>query len=210
MRHRQILKRSFDAGLCVLAAPLLVPLCILIAVAIRVDSHGPVFFVQRRAGKGGRVFNIIKFRTMHHGLDPMHHEARMQRYVRGETEVPSEATTTFKPFRPDEVTRVGGFLRETSLDELPQLVNVIKGDMSLVGPRPNVCYEVDAYKRWHRARLGVLPGITGLAQLRGRSRTSFDEIVRNDIEYITNQTLSLDVKILWWTIAAVISRNGAE
>ena len=210
MRHRHLLKRSFDTGLCLLAAPLLLPLCLLIALAIRIDSRGPVFFIQRRTGKGGQVFNIIKFRTMTHGLDPTDHAARMQRFVRGDTEVTADESATFKPFRPEEVTRVGRFLRETSLDELPQLVNVIKGDMSLVGPRPNVCYEVDAYKLWHRERLRVLPGITGLAQLRGRSRTSFDEIVRNDLEYITKQTLSLDVKILWWTNAAVISRNGAE
>ena len=210
MRHHQALKRCFDVGTCLLAAPLLLPLGIAIALAIRLDSSGPVFFVQRRAGKGGRVFNLIKFRTMRDGLDSTDHQVRMQQFVRGESAGNLVAGATFKPFRADEVTRVGRFLRETSLDELPQLINVIKGEMSLVGPRPNVCYEVDAYKIWHRERLRVLPGITGLAQVRGRSRMSFDDIVRHDIEYISKQTLGLDLKILWWTLAAVVSRSGAE
>lgn len=156
------------------------------------------------------MFNLIKFRTMRDGLDSTDHQVRMQQFVRGESAGNLVAGATFKPFRADEVTRVGRFLRETSLDELPQLINVIKGEMSLVGPRPNVCYEVDAYKIWHRERLRVLPGITGLAQVRGRSRMSFDDIVRHDIEYISKQTLGLDLKILWWTLAAVVSRSGAE
>ena len=116
----------------------------------------------------------------------------------------------FKPFDKNHVTPIGRILRKTSLDELPQLINVLKGQMSLVGPRPNVVWEVEEYKGWHKERLEVLPGITGLAQVKGRSGILFDEIVEYDIEYIENQSLMLDLKILWWTFAAVLVGKGAH
>ena len=118
--------------------------------------------------------------------------------------------TVYKPFTESQVTRVGRILRKTSLDELPQLWNILKGDMSLVGPRPNVPWEVEAYKNWHRDRLNVLPGITGLAQVRGRSAIDFDTIARHDIEYVRRISLGLDLHIAIKTISSVISGNGAH
>jgi lipopolysaccharide/colanic/teichoic acid biosynthesis glycosyltransferase len=114
------------------------------------------------------------------------------------------------PFQERQLTRVGRILRKTSLDELPQLFNVIKGDMSLVGPRPNVPWEVEEYRDWHRERLGVLPGITGLAQISGRSGITFDDIVRYDIDYIENQNFVMDLRILWLTVTSVMTGNGAH
>jgi lipopolysaccharide/colanic/teichoic acid biosynthesis glycosyltransferase len=116
----------------------------------------------------------------------------------------------YKPIQASQITRVGRILRKTSLDELPQIFNVLKGEMSLVGPRPNVPWEVDEYRGWHNERLEVLPGITGLAQVRGRSASNFKTIVDHDIEYIENQSLVLDLKTLWWTVEAVISGNGSS
>lgn len=116
----------------------------------------------------------------------------------------------FKPFDSSQVTRVGRILRKTSLDELPQILNVLRGDMSFIGPRPNVPWEVEAYKSWHWKRLEVLPGITGLAQVRGRSSICFDEIVTNDVEYIEKMSLSQDLKVLWWTVTSVMTGKGAS
>lgn len=206
----QPLKRILEIILCLLALPIIAPLALLIALAIRLDSSGPVLFIQDRVGKDGHLFKIYKFRTMHHNVDRSAHQAYMKEYISGQMKLDGDPSQVFKPFKANEVTRVGKILRKTSLDELPQLVNVLKGEMSFVGPRPNVTWEVDAYTEWHAERLRVLPGITGLAQVRGRSKITFDEIVRYDIEYIEKQSLALDVQILWWTVASVLFRNGAE
>jgi len=208
--YPKTLKRALDLCTCLLAAPFLLPLGILLAVLIRLDSHGSVFFIQPRAGKDGSIFPLVKFRTLVEDVDQVAHGERMQSFIRGEAETLGPGRATFKPFDADQVTRVGAVLRRTSLDELPQFFNVIAGDMSLVGPRPNVCKEVEAYEPWHCGRLAALPGITGLAQVRGRSAVSFDEIVRNDLEYIEKQSLWLDLKILWWTFATVLCGAGAE
>ena len=199
-----------DLLICLTAAPFLLVIGIVLAVAIRLDSPGPVFFIQKRVGKGSRLFHLIKFRTMHTDIDDQPHREFMQQYVSGRIHETRTRDGTFKPFEDDQVTRIGRFLRKTSLDELPQLINVIKGEMSLVGPRPNVCWEVEAYQPWHLKRLDVLPGITGLAQIRGRSRITFDEIVRHDLEYISKRSLILDLKILWWTAAQVGLGRGAK
>jgi lipopolysaccharide/colanic/teichoic acid biosynthesis glycosyltransferase len=184
----------------------------MIALAIRWDSHGSVFFVQERIGKGGRRFRMIKFRTMYPNFDDSPHRQFMKAYINGKIKAgasSAEGDQLFKPFSPAQVTKLGRFLRKTSLDELPQLVNVLKGEMSLVGPRPNVPWEVEAYQDWHLERLEVTPGITGLAQVRGRSSLNFDDIVKADIEYVKNQSLGLDLKILWWTFLIALWGKGA-
>jgi lipopolysaccharide/colanic/teichoic acid biosynthesis glycosyltransferase len=145
---------------------------------------------------------------MYHNLDTSAHRAFMKAFVNGQIQG-DQGKTVFKPFEQNQVTRVGRLLRKTSLDELPQLINVFKGEMGLVGPRPNVPWEVEEYRAAHQERLEVLPGITGLAQVRGRSGITFDEIVQYDIEYIEKHCLTLDLKILWWTFASVLFGKGA-
>lgn len=207
--YYQIAKRVLEIILCLISVPFLMPVGLLIAIAVRLDSPGSVFFVQERIGKGGRRFKMIKFRTMHYNLDDNSHRVYMKAYINGHSVSPGE-NMVFKPFDTNQVTRVGRFLRKTSLDELPQLINVLRGEMSIVGPRPNVPWEVEEYRGWHIERLEVAPGITGLAQIRGRSSISFDEIVQYDIEYIKKQSLKLDLKILWWTIASILAGKGAH
>lgn len=202
-------KRVLDLILCLLALPLVLPLLALCALAIRLDSPGPILFVQERIGKGGHRFRMCKFRTMRAGLDTSAHCEFMKAYVRGRVQRDGDRRT-FKPITSSQITRVGRLLRKTSLDELPQLINVLRGEMSIVGPRPNVPSEVQEYYPWHYARLEILPGITGLAQVRGRSTVDFNTLVRNDIKYIENQSFSLDLHILWWTCTSVLGAQGAE
>ena len=147
---------------------------------------------------------------MHYNIDDSSHRVFMKKYVNGQIANNNGSHRVFKPFKSNQITRIGRILRKTSLDELPQVINVLKGDMSLVGPRPNVPWEVEAYHGWHIERLEVLPGITGLAQVRGRSGITFDQIVRYDIEYIEKQGLKLDLQILWWTFTSVLFGSGAE
>jgi lipopolysaccharide/colanic/teichoic acid biosynthesis glycosyltransferase len=209
-KEYQIAKRVMDLALCLLAMPLALPLLAICALAIHLDSPGPVFFVQERIGKGGRRFRMCKFRTMRHNLDDSYHRTFMKAFVNGRIGDDENGGAIYKPIQASQVTRVGRILRKTSLDELPQLINVLKGEMSLVGPRPNVLWEFEEYKGWHTERLEVLPGITGLAQVRGRSGINFDSIVKYDIEYIERQSLALDLRILWWTVVSVLLEEGAK
>ncbi len=192
-------KRVMDVILCLLILPLALPIMAICALVIYFDSRGPVFFVQARIGKGGRPFRLYKFRTMKVDFDDSNCRAFMQAFVKGELAGEEAGNEVFKPARSSPITRVGRILRKTSFDELPQLINVLKGEMSLVGPRPNVPCEVEVYRQWHHERLEILPGITGLAQVRGRSSIRFESIVRFDVEYLEKQSLALDLKILWWT-----------
>ena len=201
-------KRVADLLIAVVALLILWPLLVVIALLVKLDSAGPALFLQTRIGKDGRPFRVIKFRTMRHNVDNTAHKAFMRSFVRGEI-CPSQASNAlYKPFDQAEVTRIGRILRRTSFDELPQLLNVLKGEMSLVGPRPNVPWEVAEYKEWHMERLAVLPGITGLAQVNGRSSIVFDTIVQYDIAYVRNQDPWLDLKILWRTFATVREPHG--
>jgi len=204
----QIVKRVMDVGFCLVILPMVLPLMIICAVVIYLDSPGPVFFVQERIGKGGRLFRMYKFRTMQPKFDDSHHRAFMKAFVSGQA-VNENGKRIYKPIKPSQVTSFGRILRKTSLDELPQLINVLKGEMSWVGPRPNVPWEVEEYQFWHHERLEVLPGITGLAQVRGRSGIPFDRIVQCDVEYLEKQSLAMDIKILWWTAASVLGGRGA-
>ncbi len=207
--YYQTVKRFCELILCLILIPVIVPIGFLIAIAIRFNSPGPIFFVQERIGKGGRPFKMIKFRTMRTNVNTEAHQHFMRAFVNGQVSENSEHKT-FKPFKSYEVTSVGRILRKTSLDELPQIINVFRGEMSFVGPRPNVPYEVEAYHGWHKERLEVVPGITGLAQVRGRSDITFDRIVEYDIEYVEKQSLMLDLKIMWWTFTSVLLAKGAH
>jgi lipopolysaccharide/colanic/teichoic acid biosynthesis glycosyltransferase len=182
---------------------------VIISLGIVIDSPGFPIFIQDRVGKGGRMFRLYKFRTLRHDHDDRWDRTFMQAFVAGDIHGITSLQTTYKPIAKGSVTRVGKLLRKTSLDELPQLFNVLKGEMSLIGPRPNVPWETEKYQAWHYERLDVLPGITGLAQVQGRSNITFDEIAKHDIFYVRNQSLSLDLWVLWRTLVIVLTGKGA-
>ncbi len=194
------LKRALDLSLVILFMPLWGTLSLLIMLLIKLDSPGPVIFTQTRIGRKGRPIEFLKFRTMVANAE----ELKAQLLAKNERH-----GAAFKMKNDPRVTRVGRWLRKTSLDELPQLWNVLRGEMSLVGPRPAVPEEVAEYEPWHKRRFEVQPGITGLWQATGRSDTSFDEMVRLDIYYAEHWSLGLDLRILLLTIPAVISGRGA-
>lgn len=213
-------KRLMDITLAIFLLIVLSPIMILIALLIVIDSRGPVIFSQVRVGskrwtRDGfsywqrNLFTCYKFRTMIHNADPSVHEDFVAAFVDGHLG-PTDNNTPYKLCNDSRVTRLGKVLRKTSLDELPQLINVLRGQMSLVGPRPDVPYAVKHYKTWHYERLAALPGLSGLWQTKGRSRVSFDEMASLDIEYIRNQSLLLDLKIMFLTIPAILSGKGAE
>lgn len=193
-------KRLLDVALAAAGMLVAIPLLAVAAVAIKLDSPGPVFHRAARVGKGGRRFTFLKLRSMRADAE----ELRGLLLHRNITKGP-----TFKLHDDPRVTRVGRFLRKTSLDELPQLFHVLSGDMSLVGPRPPFPEEVEHYEPWMRRRLEVRPGLTCLWQIRGRSDLPFDEWMRLDVEYVERYSFLLDVKILALTIPAVLSGRGA-
>jgi lipopolysaccharide/colanic/teichoic acid biosynthesis glycosyltransferase len=203
-------KRLLELALCLLLLPIAVPVLALFSLLIVLDSPGPSMLVETRVGKRGRRFRMYKLRTMAWRVDDIVDRAWMRALVNVETGQVESERVVFKPFRESQVTRVGRILHRTSLDELPQLINVLKGEMSLIGPRPSVPWQVDAYKDWHRERLKVSPGITGLAQVNGRTCISFDRIVKYDLEYIESQSLRMDLMILWLTVRSVIRADGAH
>jgi exopolysaccharide biosynthesis polyprenyl glycosylphosphotransferase len=209
----RVIKRAMDlVGSC-LGLIALSPMFLGIAVAIKLSSPGPVLFRQRRIGQHGVPFTFVKFRSMYTANDSAIHKEYVKRLIAGNVHGGvSEAgdTVVYKITEDPRVTRVGRFLRRTSLDELPQLLNVLRGEMSLVGPRPPIPYEVDSYDIWHRRRvLEVKPGITGLWQVNGRSALPFDDMVRLDLKYAEVWSVWLDIKILLQTPHAVVSRDGA-
>jgi lipopolysaccharide/colanic/teichoic acid biosynthesis glycosyltransferase len=212
-RTYQYLKRGLDCFVSLAALLCFAPLLGAIAVAIKLTSSGPVLFRQQRFGEDLRPFTFYKFRSMHANCDDTIHKAYVTRLIAGCLDVPSETVeerTVLKITRDPRVTSLGKFLRRTSLDELPQLWNVLRGDMSLVGPRPCLSYELEQYSARHTLRLiGVKPGITGLWQVSGRSTLSFDEMVKLDLVYVKESSFWLDVKILLRTPLAVISGLGA-
>jgi lipopolysaccharide/colanic/teichoic acid biosynthesis glycosyltransferase len=211
-KHYRFAKRVFDLTVCFLLLPFLLPFLALISLAIIIESPGSPIFVQERVGFGNWRFKMYKFRSMWSNHTGAKQRTFMQMYVEGKISddtLGDERVAKYKPLQPKDITKVGRLLRKTSLDELPQIFNVIKGEMSLIGPRPNVLWEVEVYKPWHFERLQALPGITGLAQVMGRSDISFDEIARYDIQYVKNQALYLDFWIVWQSIKAIIGGNGA-
>lgn len=203
-------KRAMDVAMCLLALPFLLVLMGIIAMLIVLDSPGSPFFVQERIGKDGRPFRMYKFRTMRADYRDDKDQAYMRAFVAGQLIERADGQDAInKPIRTQDITRVGRVLRKASLDELPQIFNVLGGDMSLIGPRPNVPWEVECYKEWHRERLAVLPGISGLAQVQGRSTLTFDEIAAYDIEYVRTMSLATDMTILVDTVRSVFSGKGA-
>jgi lipopolysaccharide/colanic/teichoic acid biosynthesis glycosyltransferase len=197
---QRVLKRALDVTGATIGLVLLGPLLAAVAVLVRVIDGGPVLFVQERAGLDGVPFRIVKFRTMRIGADAERAELRARNEVAG--------GASFKLADDPRVTRSGRFLRRTSLDELPQLWNVLLGEMSLVGPRPHPFDDVAGYDDWHFRRLSVKPGLTGLWQVSARSDPDFDTWVRLDLEYIDSWSLGLDIRILAATIPALLRTDG--
>ncbi len=199
-------KRGMDIAGSLAALALLSPVFLIIAAGIKLNSRGPVFFRQKRLGKYGREFTFLKFRSMHVASDHHIHKQYTENLIRGK----AAKSGVYKMQNDPRITSFGRFLRMTSLDELPQFINVLLGQMSLVGPRPPIPYEFECYDLWHRRRvLEAKPGITGLWQVNGRSRTTFDEMVRMDLQYVRTQSVWLDLKILIKTPIAVVSGDGA-
>ena len=209
------IKRIMDTIGSALALLFLSPLILLIAIAIKLTSKGPVFFRQKRVGQYGEQFVFLKFRSMYVNNDASEHKAYVKKLIAGSAQSqPSNGNGNgngvYKLTKDSRITRIGSFLRKTSLDELPQFINVLKGEMSLVGPRPAIAYEVEAYDIWHRRRvLEAKPGITGLWQVNGRSRIKFDDMVRLDLRYAKTWSPWMDLKILMRTPVAVVFGDGA-
>jgi exopolysaccharide biosynthesis polyprenyl glycosylphosphotransferase len=208
-KHRSlysVAKRVVDIAGSLSALVLFSPLLLIIPILVKLSSSGPVLFKQRRLGQWGKEFRCLKFRTMYVDNNPEIH----QNYIRDLVENRTDSNGVYKIVNDPRVTPIGRVLRKTSLDELPQFLNVLIGDMSLVGPRPPIPYEVEVYKSWHKRRvIEVKPGITGLWQIEGRSRTTFDEMVRLDLRYVRQQSLWLDLKILFKTPRALVTGHGA-
>ncbi len=207
-----LVKRTIDILGSLLALALFSPLFLLIAILVKLTSKGPILFRQERLGQFGRTFTFLKFRSMQAANDPKIHHEFMKSVIKGayDGKVDANGKPVYKMTNDPRTTRVGRLLRRTSLDELPQFINVLKGDMSLVGPRPPLAYEYREYDVWHRRRvLEIKPGITGLWQVEGRSRVRFDDMVRLDLQYARGWSLWLDVQILWKTPRAVMFGNGA-
>lgn len=214
-KQHDFIKRSLDflgAGVALMTFS---PLFLAIAVAIKATSKGPVIFRQTRIGMHGQPFTFLKFRSMYTDRDETPHIDYIKNYINGK---PAEGTKrenggneVYKLTEDPRITPVGRLIRKTSLDELPQFINVLKGDMSLVGPRPPLPYECDMYDTWHKRRLRqVKPGITGLWQVHGRSSTTFDDMVRLDLKYVAERSLWMDIKIMLKTPGAVITCKGAH
>lgn len=199
-RRWRIVKRLFDVTLAIVLLPLLVPVLALCALAIRLDSPGPIVFRQKRTGLNGQRFSIFKFRTMVRNAEEL--KARL-------AHLNVLQPPDFKIPDDPRITRIGKLLRKTSLDELPQLLNILKGEMSFVGPRPT-SFSAVTYDIWHGERLDVIPGLTGLWQISGRGETEFDIRLRQDIEYIREWSLWLDMKLLFLTVFAVLKQRGAH
>jgi exopolysaccharide biosynthesis polyprenyl glycosylphosphotransferase len=199
------LKRAFDLVLGGLSLMIAAPIMAIVAVAIRLSSSGPVIYAQERVGLNGKPFTLLKFRSMRADSDTAVHKDFTSDWIRGRTGGDGQG---HKIDRDPRITWVGSLIRKTSLDELPQLWNVIRGDMSLVGPRPPIQYEVDRYTEWHKRRLSVPPGVTGLWQVSGRNGLSFDEMVDLDVKYIEQWSLGQDVSILLKTLPALVLDRG--
>ncbi len=208
---RGLFKRAFDVVMAFVSLVLLSPVLLVLALLVKKSSAGPVLFVQERLGRDGRPFNFYKFRSMEHNSNDAIHRQFAAMFINGDGDGCSEENSgdkVFKLKRDPRVTSIGAFLRKSSLDELPQLFNILMGDMSLVGPRPPIAYEIENYQPWHMERLKAVPGLTGLWQVSGRSRVSFDEMVQLDVQYINTFSLRNDLSIILKTIPVVIKGTG--
>jgi len=204
----RFMKRAIDIFLSALALVVFSPVFLIIAIAIKLTSRGPLLFRQTRLGYHAQPFKFLKFRSMYLSSDPVMEQRYVKNLIAGDFGAMG-AQPTFKIKQDPRITPIGRFLRRTSLDELPQFINVLRGDMSLVGPRPPIPYEVGIYREWQRQRLSCKPGITGVWQISGRSRTTFDEMVKMDLDYIKRQSIFLDLWILLQTPRATLKGEGA-
>jgi lipopolysaccharide/colanic/teichoic acid biosynthesis glycosyltransferase len=214
-RWQAALRRCADIVVAGLMIVLLAPVLIAVAIAVRLDSPGPSLFRQRRVGYGEREFTLFKFRSMRLDADPRGHREYVTALINGNGNENGSAPdggreNLYKLAVDDRITPVGRWIRKWSLDELPQLFNVFSGDMTLVGPRPAIPYEVAEYPSWYLERFSVKPGLTGLWQVSGRSERTYEEMVRLDIEYAERRSVRLDFSILAKTPWVVVSRKGAE
>lgn len=195
------IKRIFDFVAALIAVIILSPVFLIIAIAIKInDPHGPVFYTQERVGKDGRHFRMFKFRSMVTNADELLEKLKAQNEIKG---------AMFKMKNDPRITKVGRFIRKYSLDELPQLLNVVGGSMSIVGPRPPLQYEVDEYTDYDKQRLMVKPGATGMWQVGGRNDLNFDQMVELDLTYINERSIWLDLKIMFETVKVMIKPNAA-
>ena len=206
-------KRALDVVAASIGLLVAAPLAAIIALLIKLSSPGPVLFKQERIGKDGKPFMFYKFRSMSVGNDDSQHRQYIKLFIEGKEEELRKLQGGKKLYKmtcDDRVTTIGKFLRRTSLDELPQLLNVLKGEMSMVGPRPHLAYEVELYKDWHRRRLQGLPGITGWWQIHSRGDSPLQYLHSDeDLYYVQNYSLWLDIQILWKTLAVVLRGKGA-
>jgi len=204
-------KRAFDLLAATVMLIVLSPVMLVVALLVKKSSSGPVLFAQERLGRDGKPFKFYKFRSMEHNSDDAIHRQFVAMFIGGDDEGCVESNAgdeVFKLKLDPRVTPIGAMLRKTSLDELPQLFNIIMGDMSLVGPRPPIAYEIENYLPWHMERLKAVPGLTGLWQISGRSSVSFEEMVRLDIRYINNWSPWQDFIIILKTIPVVLQGTG--
>jgi exopolysaccharide biosynthesis polyprenyl glycosylphosphotransferase len=203
------MKKLIDITGSLVALLFFSPIFMILAAAVKVTSEGPVFFKQERMGLNGEIFTFLKFRSMYTNSDHNRHKDYIKKLIK-EGKDDANAPGVYKLSNDPRITPFGEFLRKTSLDELPQFINVLKGEMSLVGPRPPIPYECELYDIWHKRRLlSVKPGITGLWQVTGRSSTTFDEMVRLDLKYVNDWSLWLDIKLLLKTPWVIITGKGA-
>lgn len=205
---RRIFKRTFDVLITSIILIFALPIMAVIAIAVKLDSRGPILYRQKRIGEQGHAFYMLKFRSMFVNNNDAIHREYVKKLIQENTSL-AQGTSSLKLERDPRITRVGHFIRKTSLDELPQFFNVLRGEMSLVGPRPPIPYEVEVYQKWHTRRFEAIPGITGMWQVHGRNRVSFDEMVRMDIDYIERQSLWLDIKLLIQTPFVLLTGRGA-
>jgi lipopolysaccharide/colanic/teichoic acid biosynthesis glycosyltransferase len=204
----QRLKRIVDIIIIILLMPVFAVFLLLIAIAIKLYSPGPLFYRQQRIGKDGKPFMMLKFRSMHVGSSSTSHRQFMQRMIRENIDPKQAGIKVMKLEDDPRITRPGKLMRKLSLDELPQFINVLRGEMSIVGPRPPLPYEVELYTDWHKRRLDVLPGITGLWQVKAHNQVSFNEMVQLDLDYIQSMSLWLDLKLIVLTPIEMLRARG--
>lgn len=200
-------KRVFDVVFTLLISLALLFIGLVIAVLILLDTRGPILYRQKRIGRNGEEFEMLKFRSMYVNCDDTKHREAIKHYMNGRA-LNNDARTPYKEHNDPRVTRIGKFIRSTSLDELPQFWNVLRGDMSLVGPRPPLPYEVELYSLRDKLRLSGYPGLTGPWQVFGRSRVTFENMVEMDIAYLQQQSLREDIKLIFLTVPVVIQKRG--
>ncbi len=206
-RSQLTLKRCLDLVVSLVALVLFSPLIVIIAFAIKLDTPGPILFKQQRLGKDGRPFTIFKFRSMYVNADDAAHRKAIRLFAEGKPTTEEDGRTSFKSDTDPRITRVGRFIRRGGLDELPQIINVIRGEMSVVGPRPAIAYELELYEDWYYKRFAVRPGITGLWQISRSRATDLEGMVRLDIDYIDSYSVLLDLKIILVTVPKIFFRG---